>query len=612
MQNRNFEIQNNINRISNINHISQQKSVNITKELVKFSQEASDKLLRHNPAATTEWDNSVYSFVNGESQVSAVIDQSTYDLIRLFFNSRPKNIDSNKSTIFKHRSILKTFIGRPRVKSSLNRARITIYKYNRQKVYYMNMLNKSFRLCSNIKRKKGVKSTEKKLITSLNPSIESFDSFKLKNTTKKGKRTFSYLSQKGVKSSVKNNNGLGPSLESIGKNIVNLNNKRAKKNKNYNKRVSSWILRKLTEKLQMGKKRIFFNILRNKTFQLVWSTLKSSFKSKPSILVLKKIENYSMKFYFKVRSLKLFLFNYANNETYSRTPHFILTIWKKWRNSRISPISTLPLTKKGAKHVSKNLLLCKYSKQKANHNKIVIPTLRLGKLVGKLYKRIFASKFYYTILWVYYMKSNNLYLSRLNHILKKRYGKKITLNIVDLKYIYLDSNIMAEAITTKLKDRKKRVLRVLKRALGLIKKPYFKIHFYNKKKTLEQLNVNFLLMDKKLNMSTYTISNNIILNKYLFKKPTNYKSRLLLFHLKHKIISGVRLEGSGRLTRRLTASRSISKFKYMGSLQNIESSRQALSTVMLRGYMKSNLQYMNINSYNRNGAFGVKVSVSSY
>src|ERR1700709_837140 len=210
------------------------------------------------------------------------------------------------------------------------------------------------------------------------------------------------------------------------------------------------------------------------------------------------------------------------------------------------------------------------------------------------------------------MKSNNLYLSRLNHILKKRYGKKITLNIVDLKYIYLDSNIMAEAITTKLKDRKKRVLRVLKRALGLIKKPYFKIHFYNKKKTLEQLNVNFLLMDKNLNMFNYSLSNNMIFNKYLFKKPNNHRSRLLLYHLKHKIISGVRLEGSGRLTRRLTASRSISKFKYMGSLQNIESSRQALSTVMLRGYMKSNLQYMNINSYNRNGAFGVKVSVSSY
>jgi hypothetical protein len=216
MQNRNFEIQNNINRISNINHISQQKSVNITKELVQFSQEANDKLLRHNPAATTEWDNSVYSFVNGESQVSAVIDQSTYELIRLFFNSRPKNIDSSKSTIFKHRSILKTFIGRPRVKSSLNRARITIYKYNRQKVYYMNMLNKSYRLYSNIKKKKEVKSTEKNLVISLNPTIESLDSFKLKNTTTKGK-PFSFISQKTIKSTK-------PTI---------------KNNKNYNKRVSS-------------------------------------------------------------------------------------------------------------------------------------------------------------------------------------------------------------------------------------------------------------------------------------------------------------------------------------------------------------------------------------
>jgi hypothetical protein len=50
----------------------------------------------------------------------------------------------------------------------------------------------------------------------------------------------------------------------------------------------------------------------------------------------------------------------------------------------------------------------------------------------------------------------------------------------------------------------------------------------------------------------------------------------------------------------------------MGTLQNIDSSRESLSTVMLRGDMKSNLQYININSNNRNGAFGVKVSVSSY
>jgi len=785
MKNTNFEYtKTNLNTIHNINHITQQKTnLNLTSEIVRYTWESNDKLIRHNPAATTEWDNSGYSYINGESQVSAVIDQSTYELVRLFFNSRPKNLDSSKSTMFKHRSILKTFIGRPRVKSSLNRARITIYKYNRQKVYYMNMLKKSFMLCPNKKQKiqsvnlKSVKAPSKKLVTTtFNPSFYSFfnSKNKLNNTNialpvsgrKKGIRTYSsyavpfssrylkkesnlrYLSQKVITQATVNNSNIRkvPSVPSytdmtlptvkknnlsvirsgvekqslffsrvpnlvitrsnskknidnqqniqkLRKNVEMIKNKLNKKNANIlypffssknqriltytdsknitkfgkhpfnkkvpgkfktakkgvrlftpksytinkirywypavirkdfisitknhktnkkiinsrrpvqkrdninKKRISRWIQRKLNQKVQKGKKRIFFNVLRNKTFQLVLSSLKNSFKSKPSILVLKRIENYSMKFFLKVKSLKLFLFNYANMGTYKSSPIFVLTIWNKLRNTTNSPLSTLLLNKRG--------------EEKGNFNKMIIPSLNVGKLVGKFYKRIFASKFYYTILWVYYMKSNNLYLSRLNHILKKRYGKKITLNIVDLKYIYLDSNIMAEAITTKLKDRKKRVLRVLKRALGLIKKPYFKIHFYNKKKTLEQLNVNFLLMDKKLNMSTYSLSNNI-LNKYLFKKPSHYKSRLLLFHLKHKIISGVRLEGSGRLTRRLTASRSISKFKYMGSLQNIESSRQALSTVMLRGYMKSNLQYMNINSYNRNGAFGVKVSVSSY
>jgi Mitochondrial ribosomal protein (VAR1) len=786
----------NINTIQNISHITQQKTNNIPKirDIVLFPLQYSDKLIRHNPAATSEWDNSHYSYANGESQLSAVIDESTYELVKLFFNSRPKNIESSKSSIFNHKSILKTFIARPHVKSNINRARITIYKYNRQKVYYMNMLKKSFTLWPNKNLKKPsvnlrLNSPSKKVVTTVNPSLNSLPVKGIKKSVfpplakaKKGirsyntyavpfafrdlkKRNVRYLSQKVIKPSeiklnirkvlsisrhsnitlpaIKNNNlsiiqsekksmsraptlvitrsgsqkwlenpynngvnksdtniqKIRKSVESIKKklkqsksnilyqfssknnqiiltevrkghkkytdsknitkfgklpfnkkvpgkfkrgnkginlfvptlystnqirywylpavsksritlskkrkttpNIVNISRvtpKRSKRNIIQSRKpISTFLSRKLKIGILNGEKSLLLNILRNKTFHLVLSTLKDSFKSKSSILVLKRIENYSLNFYLKVKSLKLFLFNFGNMGNYDCAPGFLLTIWNKLINTSNPVLPTFPLAKKGAK-------------QNANFNKITIPSLQVGKFVGKIYKRIFASKFYYTILWVYYMKSNNIYLSRLNNILKKRYGKKISLNIVDLKYLYLDSNIMAEAITTKLKDRKKRVLRVLKRALGLIKKPYFKIHFYNRKKTLEQLNVNFLLMDKNLNMSTYSLSKNI-LNKDLFKKPSNYKSRLLLFHLKHKIVSGVRLQGSGRLTRRLTASRSISKFKYMGSLQNIESSRQAVSTVMLRGYMKSNLQYMNINSYNRNGAFGVKVSVSSY
>jgi hypothetical protein len=82
--------------------------------------------------------------------------------------------------------------------------------------------------------------------------------------------------------------------------------------------------------------------------------------------------------------------------------------------------------------------------------------------------------------------------------------------------------------------------------------------------------------------------------------------------MKQKIISGIRIQGTGRLTKRLTASRSLSKVKYKGSLKNLNSSYENVSTVMLRGFVKSNLQYVNINNSSGNGSFGVKVSISVY
>jgi hypothetical protein len=76
-------------------------------------------------------------------------------------------------------------------------------------------------------------------------------------------------------------------------------------------------------------------------------------------------------------------------------------------------------------------------------------------------------------------------------------------------------------------------------------------------------------------------------------------------------VRGVRVEAKGRLTRRSTASRSVFKMKWKGGLKNVESSFRGWSAIMLRGYLKSNVQYTAINSKNRNGAFGVKTWVSS-
>jgi hypothetical protein len=53
------------------------------------------------------------------------------------------------------------------------------------------------------------------------------------------------------------------------------------------------------------------------------------------------------------------------------------------------------------------------------------------------------------------------------------------------------------------------------------------------------------------------------------------------------------------------------KRKWKGGLKNVDSSFRGLSTIMLRGIVKSNLQYSTISSKNRNGAYGVKGWVSS-
>jgi hypothetical protein len=76
--------------------------------------------------------------------------------------------------------------------------------------------------------------------------------------------------------------------------------------------------------------------------------------------------------------------------------------------------------------------------------------------------------------------------------------------------------------------------------------------------------------------------------------------------LKHLKLAGIRVEAKGRLTKRFTASRSVFKMRYKGGLKNVDSSFKGLSAVMLRGIVKSNVQYSILTSKNRNGAFGVK------
>ena len=51
----------------------------------------------------------------------------------------------------------------------------------------------------------------------------------------------------------------------------------------------------------------------------------------------------------------------------------------------------------------------------------------------------------------------------LNSIIQKIYKKKVEFNIVNLKYLHLNSNIFSESITLKLRKRKNRLLKYFRK-----------------------------------------------------------------------------------------------------------------------------------------------------
>jgi hypothetical protein len=103
---------------------------------------------------------------------------------------------------------------------------------------------------------------------------------------------------------------------------------------------------------------------------------------------------------------------------------------------------------------------------------------------------------------------------------------------------------------------------------------------------------------------------NKIFSKYIIKKNKSLRKTVLNI-IKNKTITGVRLEAKGRLSKRHTASRSVYRLRYKGSLKNRDSSYRRLSTIILRGNIKPNLQYTKLNSTARIGSFGIKGWISN-
>src|SRR5277367_4368393 len=210
-------------------------------------------------------------------------------------------------------------------------------------------------------------------------------------------------------------------------------------------------------------------------------------------------------------------------------------------------------------------------------NKQILDYKDLSKYIILFYKKLLKKSLDKYLLHKYYQQLIFINKSKFNYnYLQKIYKKNVEFNLVNLRHFYLNSDIISESITLKIRKNRRKLLKFL----NTLKR---KVKIRNKK------NIYYKPILNKLNN--------------VDKKSLE---RVILRNIKYKHVTGFRLETSGRLTKRHTASRSVSKLRYKGNLLNIDSSYRGLSSVLLKGNLKSNLQYTKLKSKTRIGSFGIK------
>jgi len=209
--------------------------------------------------------------------------------------------------------------------------------------------------------------------------------------------------------------------------------------------------------------------------------------------------------------------------------------------------------------------------------------------IGLFYKRRMTRFLRKIVIYIYYKqliyinksKFNYTYLQYLKNYLQVLFDKNVEFNFINLKHFHLNSNILSESLLLKITKNKGKLTRDLNILRDKLK--------VNKKVSAPGLGEFIKKNNERKSLQEYIINN-----------------------LKYKNFFGFRLQAKGRLSKRFTASRSVSKLRYQGNLINIDSSYFGLSSVLLKGNLKSNVQFTKLNSKSRLGSFGIKGWVNGY
>ena len=306
--------------------------------------------------------------------------------------------------------------------------------------------------------------------------------------------------------------------------------------------------------------------------------------------------------------------------------------------------SGLNLKSKLQNHKS-NLLHALINKNLKLNNKTFLSKLDdyqdnyIRNFVRKFLRKEIISVYFKQLLVFNKAKFESKYVLLLADQIKKVYNKNVEFNFVNLKHLYLNNYIFSIAVLSKIERLariKKSFMLAIKKSLNMFKIPSFKSRdiyneIYNKEMIVQNsgisddivksLHNNILAnteskrsdtLDKLSILTKFSAKMNPISGELDENKNNSYSidkvSKLgqIFKSTKHKFLNGVRLEIAGRLTKRSSAARSIFKVRNKGNIRNKDSSDKGLSTVMLRGYSRSNLQYNKVYSKVRGGSFGIK------
>lgn len=492
-------------------------------------------------------------------------------------NVTARNLSLASSTNYRY-SVIKTYLNKPELKHSSNSIKITSYIFNKKNMYLLKKMQEKFNL---MQKKTNI-----------------------------------------VKVNLKKNSKSALSMAKIKKvRTFNLNKYRIRKSlRRAKQKNTSWRGHRharLQAEFKREETNKFIFTLSNKSslsfFIYMWRYLKANSLNSMSknILLFIKLFKYMNTFSAdsSIYNIESKLNSILNSELFSRKKDLIRIVQKYSELSKfirhVFYPSTYLLNKKEG-----------FIKLLSTSQNVLKRELYGFKPLTNLYYFKHNIMLYY---FEYYKRNNNNLLP-LKTIFYKVFLKKTNYSIVNLKYWNLDSQIVSDVMTTKLIDRTKKALLVFKKSLS--SKPYYRVaptiskySSITKSTTFTWDNDFFFSTilykpaQDKLAPSLTPCENKKVSNDHILFISNKYKNQLLLENLQNKWKIGTKLQAKGRITKRKTAQRSLTKVKYLGTLKNRLTSQ--FSATLSRGIAKSNLQYANNNNYSANGSFGLKISISS-